>query len=157
MGASLMAIFNRSIGISGTAREVRELDDMLRRFDWLVPLVMENRNYSAALAPVYFSGNLDQRIYTVLRKIALSHVQPFADITLYGAEDPPDSPARDLFLLQVANIQYSVINDALTGRLSCDDMATHLKLSVLALMIGAQPEPSPALIEAMALVRKDLS
>lgn len=157
IGVAIKEYFYRSIDTGPDAHSPETLQDVLDRFDRLSEIVLAAKTYSAALAPVYFSSNLDKGIYDILKTIALSHVYPFLDNALAAGNTKMGPQARELLDLQIANLEYAVIDDVLSGRLPERHLATYLKLSVMSFIIGYLPKPPKDFRRAMEQLHADLT
>lgn len=146
---AIKEFFHQSVEAGKDEEGPATLDQMLERFDRLSDVIEGSRAYSAALAPIYFSTNLDSRIYDILRNIALSHVFPYLDICLKSARVRPNMQMKDLICTHIANTEYAVINDALAGRLPEDRLGLCLKIAVLSCIAGFIPKPPKDLVAAL--------
>lgn len=124
--------------------------DVTERLDRLSNVIQAARAYSAALAPIYFSANLDAGIYAVLKSIALSHVFPFLDNMFAATRARVGPQLKELICTQIANTEYAIINDVLVGRLPEDLLALCLKTSVLACVAGFLPKVPAELARTLA-------
>lgn len=156
VGVAINEFFENSIQNDGVICEPRTVTDVMNRLDWLANIIRNHRAYSAALAPIYFSDNLDPKIRDVLRKIALTHVTPFLDEVVFKGGDDKDNTLKNFAELQIASMEYSVINDVLSGRLPEEDLADLLKLSVLSFVQGLLPKPRPDIQAILADLRSGL-
>lgn len=123
--------------------------DVIDRLDRLSEVINAKLAYSAALAPIYFSANLDKSIYDTLKGIALSHVFPFLDNMFATCKFRPSPLMRELICVQIANTEYALINDTLAGRLPEEHLALFLKFSVLTCIAGFLPKVPKDLAEAL--------
>ncbi len=130
--------------------------DVIGRLDRLNDVIKAKRAYSAALAPIYFSANLDAGIYETLKGIALSHVFPFLDNIFAAAKFRPSAQTRELICAQIANTEYALINDSLAGRLPEEHLALFLKFSVLNCIAGFLPKVPKDLAEALRELQKEI-
>lgn len=126
------------------------ITDVTERLDRLSNVILAARAYSAALAPIYFSANLDTGIYDILKNIALSHVFPFLDNMFAVSRARVTPQLRELICIQIANTEYAIINDVLVGRLPDELLALCLKTSVLACVAGFLPKTPTELARTLA-------
>lgn len=133
------------------------LADVIERLDRLSEVINTARAYSAALAPIYFSANLDQGIYDTLKSIALSHVFPFLDNMFAATRLRPGPLLRELICAQIANTEYALINDTLAGRLPEEHLALYLKISVLACIAGFLPKVPKDIAETLRELQSSLA
>jgi len=157
IGVGIKEFFSRQTSSGPGAEGPATLEEFLARMDWLAGVVLEARSYSAALAPVFLSANLDSGIYEILRGIALSHVHPFIDKVLAASNAKLGPHARELLELQLANSEYAVINDVLSGRLPEEHLATFLKCIVLTTILGHLPRQSRELRAALEQLQASLN
>lgn len=155
IAVAINQFFENSMSDDGVVSKPRTFKDVADRFDWLSGIIRNHRAYSAALAPIYFSDNLDPDIRDVLREIALTHVTPFLDEVVFQGVDS-DGAFADYVRLHISSIQYSIINDALSGRLAEEYLADMLKMSVLSFVHGLLPEPAPELQSLLAGLKSRL-
>ncbi|HEY5759766.1 MAG TPA: TetR/AcrR family transcriptional regulator [Steroidobacter sp.] len=151
IGTAIKEFFYESIGEEGAGAGPQSIEEILSRIDRLTRIIKRKREYSRQLAPVYFSSSLDSGIYGILRDIAISHVMPFLDNLV--AEDGNRLAQTELYFLHtlIANAEYSIIDDAMNGRLPEQKLATLLKIGVLTTIAGFIPNP-PA--ELLATIRE---
>ncbi len=150
LGIAIKDFFYKNIEESGADPEPKTISSLMDRFDRLTDIILGNESYSSALAPIFFSANIDQGIYEILRDIAISHVRSFVYELAASKANALSHVERDLLIAQIANIEFSVINDALSGRLPLDQLSACLKLTVLSLIAGFIPKP-PADLKAAIL------
>lgn len=149
IGQAIKDFFYTSINADGHDNPPETLADVLDRFDRLSVITMGKRAYSQELAPVYFSSNLDKGIQEILRDIALSHVTPFLD-NIVQAQKPPFSPAQYAFFQsQIANLEYAIIDNALSEDSSQESLAIRLKVGVLAFIVGYLKAPPQELSDTL--------
>ena len=154
IGTAIKEFFYTLIAEEGAGAGPRNVEEVLSRLDHLTKIIRRKHQYSKELAPVYFSSNLDSSIYGILSDIALSHVTPFLDDLV--AEGPNKLTRTELHFLRtlIANTEYSVIDDAMNGRLPRARLATFLKLGVLLTIAGFLPEPPAELSDKIRELRK---
>ncbi len=151
IGTAIKEFFYESIAEEGAGAGPESIEEILSRVDRLTRIIKRKREYSRQLAPLYFSASLDNGIYEILRDIAISHVTPFLDnLTADGKNRLAKSELTFLRTL-IANTEYSVIDDALNGRLPEQKLGTLLKIGMLSTIAGFIPDP-PA--ELCATIRK---
>lgn len=155
IAVAINEFFEKSMNDEGVVSQPRTFKDVADRLDWVSGIIRNHRVYSAALAPIYFSDNLDPDIRAVLREIALTHVTPFLDEVVFQGGGS-DSGFADYVRLHISSIQYSIINDALSGRLAEEYLAEMLKLSVLSFVEALLPEPAPELQSLLADLKSRL-
>ena len=157
ISVAIKEFLHRSL-IAQTAKDEPEtLADVIERLDRLSDVIFAARAYSAALAPIYFSANLDNGIYQTLKGIALSHVFPFLDNLFSATKFRPNQLMRELICAQIANTEYALINDTLAGRLPDEHLATYLKISVLSCIAGYLPKVPKDISEALKDLHATLS
>lgn len=154
IGVAIKDFFYKNIEESGADLEPKTLPSLLDRFDRLTDIILGNEAYSSALAPIFFSANIDPSIYEILRDIAISHVRSFVCELASSKANTLSDAERDLLIAQIANIEFSVINDALSGRIPLSQLSTCLKLAVLSLIAGFIPKP-PAELKATILALRE--
>ncbi|HEY0938494.1 MAG TPA: TetR/AcrR family transcriptional regulator [Steroidobacter sp.] len=153
IGTAIKEFFYQSIGEEGAGAGPETIEEILSRIDRLTRIIKRKRQYSRELAPVYFSSSLDTGIYAILRDIAISHVTPFLD-KLVAQERNLLTPAELHYLhTLIANAEYSIIDDAMNGRLPEQKLGTFLKLGVLASIAGFIPNPPGELLETVRKLR----
>jgi len=127
--------FQEIMGENGATAIPDSLEAVTARLDLLARVVLRNRQYSAAMAPIYFSSTIDRRIYEVLKEIALSHIRPWITMLVAEKRLTVSTPAQVEFLLsQLANTEYAVFNDWRNGRLGDAQLAPQLKLAAFSLI-----------------------
>lgn len=156
ISVAINQFFHQSVELGADQAGPATLEEMLDRLDRLSHVILTSRAYSAALAPIYFSTNLDNSIYDVLKNIALSHVFPFLENCLATARFRPSPQLMNVISTHIANCEYAVINDALAGRLPEDQLALCLKISVLSCIIGFLPKPPKNLVIALQGLQTEL-
>lgn len=151
IGTAIKEFFYESIAEEGADAGPRSIEEILSRIERLTKIIKRKREYSRQLAPVYFSSSLDSGIYGILRDIAISHVTPFLDDLV--AQERNRLAKAELYFLHtlIANAEYSIIDDAMNGRLPEQKLATLLKIGVLTSIAGFIPSP-PA--ELLATIRE---
>ncbi len=144
--------FQEIMGESGATAIPDNLESVTARLDLLVRAVIRHRQYSSAMAPIYFSATIDRRIYEVLKEIALSHIRPWITMLVAEKRLTISSPAQVEFLLsQLANTEYAVFNDWRNGRLTDAQLAPRLKLAAFSLIAAhAHNDALPKLNAAIA-------
>ncbi|HEY6641281.1 TetR/AcrR family transcriptional regulator [Povalibacter sp.] len=154
IGTAIKEFFYDLIAEEGAGAGPRSVEEVLSRIDQLTKIIRRKREYSKELAPVYFSSSLDSSIYAILHDIAISHVTPFLDDLV--AEGPNKLARAELHFLRtlIANTEYSVIDDAMNGRLPKARLGTFLKLGVLSSIAGFLPEPPAQLSATIRELRK---
>ena len=129
--------FPEAMGENGSRTIPDSLSAVAARLDLLAHVVIRERKYSAAMARIYFSPTIDHRIYEVLKEIALSHIRPWVTILVAEKRLSLVSPVQvELLLSQLANVEYTVINDWSSGRLTDAQLAPCLKLAAFCLIAG---------------------
>jgi AcrR family transcriptional regulator len=112
------------------------LDGMLNRLIHVQQRNFFARNYTKAVVSIYFSPNTHRDIWVALQEMSfLSLREWFARLIAEGEFQPwvvPDEAAAD-----IANIEYSIINDWAHGHISDDDYIRRLVVSVLSYTLGA--------------------
>lgn len=140
ISVAIKEFLHRSLISRAAKDEPETLEDVIDRLERLSEVINAARAYSAALAPIYFSANLDDGIYETLKGIALSHVFPFLDNLFAATKFRPSPLMRELICAQIANTEYALINDTLAGRLPEAHLALYLKISVLTSIAGFLPK-----------------
>ena len=96
---------------------------------------LKARNYTKAVVSLYFSPNISQDIWNALRGMAFRNLRQWLDRLDREKVLAPwvnvEEAASDL-----ANLEYSVINDWAVGRLSDDTYVPRLVVSVLSYTAG---------------------
>lgn len=156
IGVAIKEYFYNSISTTGVDSNPKNIHDVLKRFDVLSDIVISRREYSSALAPIYFSNVLHSEIYEILRGIALSHVTPFLDDLTSSGRNKLSPQAKDFLFTQISNIQYSVIEDALSGRMPEKDMSSYLKISVISFIEGFLPKPPAEFKKILSELRSSI-
>lgn len=153
IGTAIKEFFYQSIAEEGAGAGPQTIDEILSRIDRLTRIMKRKREYSRELAPVYFSSSLDRGIYAILRDIAISHVTPFLDNLV--AEDRNRLAKTELHFLHtlIANAEYSIIDDAMNGRLPEQKLGTFLKIGVLSSIAGFIPNPPAELLDTIRKLR----
>lgn len=157
ISVAIKEFLHRSMLSRSGKGEPETLADVIERLDRLSDVINAARAYSAALAPIYFSANLDQGIYETLKSIALSHVFPFLDNVFAATRFRPDPLMRELICAQIANTEYALINDTLAGRLPEEHLALYLKISVLACITGFLPKVPKDISETLRELQSSLA
>lgn len=153
---AIKEFFLESISQSGPVEGPNTLPEVLRRLDRLTDIVLHRPAYSAALAPIFFSQNIDIKIYEILKEIAISHVSEFLDKLTSSKANYLNDSEKNLLHSQIANIEFAVIDDALRGRIAEDQLNVSLKIAVLSLIQGFLPKPPPSIKKALAELRAEL-
>jgi AcrR family transcriptional regulator len=154
IGTAIKEFFYESIAEEGADTGPRSIEEILTRIDRLTRIIKRKREYSRQLAPVYFSSSLDSGIYGILRDIAISHVTPFLD-ELVAQERNRIGRAELAFLhTLIANAEYSIIDDAMNGRLPEQKLAPLLKIGVLTSIAGFIPSPPDKLLATIRELRE---
>jgi AcrR family transcriptional regulator len=153
IGMAIKEFFYQSIAEEGAGAGPQTIEEILSRIDRLTRIMKRKRQYSRELAPVYFSSSLDSGIYSILRDIAISHVTPFLDNLV--AEERNRLAKAELNFLRtlIANAEYSIIDDAMNGRLPEQKLGTFLKIGVLSSIAGFIPHPPAELLETIRKLR----
>ena len=153
IGMAIKEFFYQSIAEEGAGAGPQTIEEILSRIDRLTRIMKRKRQYSRELAPVYFSSSLDSGIYGILRDIAISHVTPFLDNLV--AEERNRLAKAELNFLRtlIANAEYSIIDDAMNGRLPEQKLGTFLKIGVLSSIAGFIPNPPAELLETISKLR----
>lgn len=153
IGTAIKEFFYRSIAEEGVGAGPQTIEEILSRIDQLTKIIKRKRQYSRQLAPVYFSSSLDSGIYGILRDIAISHVTPFLDNLV--AENRNKLGKTELHFLHtlIANVEYSIIDDAMNGRLPQQKLGMLLKIGVLSSIAGFIPNPPAELLETIRKLR----
>lgn len=153
IGMAIKEFFYQSIAEEGAGAGPQTIEEILSRIDRLTRIMKRKRQYSRELAPVYFSSSLDSGIYGILRDIAISHVTPFLDNLV--AEERNRLAKAELNFLRtlIANAEYSIIDDAMNGRLPEQKLGTFLKIGVLSSIAGFIPNPPAELLETIRKLR----
>jgi AcrR family transcriptional regulator len=153
---AIKEFFLESISKSGPVDGPSTLPEVLDRLDRLTDIVLDRRAYAAALAPIFFSQSIDIRIYEILKEIAVSHVKEFLDALTSSEKNNLSENEKHLLYSQIANIEFAVIDDALRGRISEDQLNLSLKIAVLSLIQGFVPKPPPSIRKSIAELREKL-
>ncbi len=156
IGVAIKDFFYKNIEESGADPEPKTISSLFDRFDRLTSIIIGNESYSSALAPIFFSSNIDPTIYEILKDIAISHVKSFVDELASSKANALSDVERNLLIAQIANVEFSVINDALSGRIPLPQLSTCLKLAVLSLVAGFIPKPPAELKSAILELRRGL-
>ncbi|WBX84416.1 TetR/AcrR family transcriptional regulator [Sphingosinicella microcystinivorans] len=157
IGVAIKDFFYKNIEESGADPEPKTIASLLDRFDRLTDIIIGSKSYSSALAPIFFSANIDPGIYDILREIAISHVKSFVCELASSKANALSEGEKDLLIAQMANIEFAVINDALSGRIPLADLSACLKLAVLSLVAGFIPKPPADLKAAIQDLRQSLN
>jgi AcrR family transcriptional regulator len=153
IGTAIKEFFYQSIAEEGAGAGPQTLEEILSRIDRLTRIMKRKRQYSRELAPVYFSSSLDSGIYGILRDIAISHVTPFLDnLVAEGRNKLAEAELHFLHTL-IANAEYSIIDDAMNGRLPEQKLGTFLKIGVLSSIAGFIPNPPAELLDTIRKLR----
>ncbi len=106
--------------------------------DRLISINVRNlkaRNYTKAVVSLYFSPNISEDIWTAMRGMALRNLRPWLDRMKRESALQPwvnvETAAGDL-----ANLQYSIINDWTVDRLSDKIYVPRLIIAVLSYTVG---------------------
>ncbi|MFC4312664.1 TetR family transcriptional regulator [Steroidobacter flavus] len=153
IGTAIKEFFYESIAAEGAGTGPQSIEEILSRIDRLTRIIKRKREYSRQLAPVYFSSSLDSGIYGILRDIAISHVTPFLDNLVAGERNRIGKTELLLLHTLIANAEYSIIDDAMNGRLPEQKLATFLKLGMLATIAGFIPNPPEELLATIRELR----
>ncbi|MBL8270255.1 TetR/AcrR family transcriptional regulator [Steroidobacter sp.] len=153
IGTAIKEFFYESIAEEGAGAGPRTIEEILSRIDRLTRIIKRKREYSKELAPVYFSSSLDSGIYGILRDIAISHVTPFLDDLVAADSNKLAKPELNFLHTLIANAEYSIIDDAMNGRLPEQKLGTLLKLGVLSSIAGFIPNPPAELLETIRQLR----
>lgn len=153
IGTAIKEFFYQSIAEEGAGAGPRTIEEILSRIDRLTRIIKRKRQYSRELAPVYFSSSLDSGIYAILRDIAISHVTPFLDNLVAHERNRLTKTELHFLHTLIANAEYSIIDDAMNGRLPEQKLGTFLKLGVLASIAGFIPNPPQELQETIRELR----
>lgn len=98
------------------------------------------RNYTKAVVSLYFSPMIGEDIWDALRGMAFLNLRKWLDRAAGEGQLHPwltvDEAAGDL-----ANLEYSIINDWAVGRLSDEDYVRRLVMAVLSHIIGITVGP----------------
>lgn len=153
IGTAIKEFFYQSIAEEGAGAGPQTIEEILSRIDRLTRIMKRKRQYSRELAPVYFSSSLDSGIYAILRDIAISHVTPFLDnLVAEGSNKLAEAELHFLHTL-IANAEYSIIDDAMNGRLPEQKLGTFLKIGVLSSIAGFIPNPPAELLDTIRRLR----
>lgn len=136
ISVAINEFFHQSLEVGSDKADPATVGDVVERLNRLCEVIEKSRAYSESLSPIFFSPNVDQAIYGILRQIGLSHVFPFLDNVLAAAKMRPSPQLKELICTQIANTEYAVINDVFAGRLPEQKLAVCLKLSVLSCIAG---------------------
>jgi AcrR family transcriptional regulator len=151
IGTAIKEFFYESIAAEGVGAGPENIEEILSRIDRLTRIIKRKREYSRQLAPLYFSASLDTGIYEILKDIAISHVTPFLDNLVADGRNRLARSELTFLRTLIANTEYSVIDDAMNGRLPEQKLGTLLKIGVLSTIAGFIPDP-PA--ELTATIRR---
>lgn len=155
VSVAIKEFFHQSIENRGELDQPETVEDVVARLHHLAEVVLSSRSYSAALAPIYFSANIDVGIYAVLKSIALSHVFPFLDNAFAASQFRPTPEMREFICAQIANTEYALINDTLAGRLPETHLALNLSIAVLGCIAGHLPRIPPDIVTKLAELRRE--
>lgn len=156
ISVAIKEFFHQSLELGSDKDDPATVADVLERLDRLCAVIEKSRAYSAALSPIYFSANVDQAIYDILKQIALSHVFPFLDNAFAAARMRPSARYKDLVCTQIANTEYAVINDVFSGHLPEENFIVYLKLSVLSCIAGFLAKVPKEMQEALRELQAEL-
>jgi AcrR family transcriptional regulator len=153
IGTAIKEFFYESIAAEGAGTGPQSIEEILSRIDRLTRIIKRKREYSRQLAPVYFSSSLDSGIYGILRDIAISHVTPFLDNLVAGERNRIGKSELYFLHTLIANAEYSIIDDAMNGRLPEQKLATFLKIGMLTSIAGFIPDPPEELLATIRELR----
>lgn len=157
IGSAIKDFFIASISQNGIDQGPRTLAEVMDRFDRLEEIILHKRAYARELAPVFFSTNLEPGIHKILRDIAISHVVPYLD-DVVAAQSPKVSDDQLEFLKsQIANIEYSIIDNCLSGRIPEEKIHVFLKVGVLAFIAGYVENPPTDLVATLRDMQKAIA
>ncbi|WP_150293203.1 TetR/AcrR family transcriptional regulator [Sphingobium estronivorans] len=156
ISVAIKEFFHQSLELDSSKNDPATVADVVERLDRLCDVIEKSRSYSKALSPIFFSPNVDQAIYDVLKQMALSHVFPFLDNALAATRMRPSQQLKELICTQISNTQYAVINDVFSGRLSEENFALFLKISVLSCIAGYLPKIPKDMKETLRELQAEL-
>ncbi len=107
------------------------------------------RNYTKAVASLYFSATIGEDVWTALREMAFLNLRRWLDRLEHENSLAPWMNAAQA-ASDFANIEYAIINDWATERLPDDEYISRLVLAVLSHAIGITVGTEQAHVTAMA-------
>ncbi|HEY9091347.1 MAG TPA: TetR/AcrR family transcriptional regulator [Parasphingorhabdus sp.] len=149
IGSAIKDFFYTSISQNGVDKGPQTLAEVLDRFDRLEDIILQKRAYSRELAPVFFSTNLDPGIHKILSDIAISHVVPYLDDLVAAQPQQISNNQLEFLKSQIANIEYSIIDNCLSGRIPEQRIHISLKVGVLAFIAGYVENPPDDLVATL--------
>src|SRR5690554_351410 len=149
IGSAIKEFFHTSISQNGVDQGPRTLAEVLDRFDRLEDIILRKRAYSRELAPVFFSTNLEPAIHKILRDMAISHVVPYLDDVVAAQPQKFSNDQLEFLKSQIANIEYSIIDNCLSGRIPEEKIHILLKVGVLAFIAGYVENPPADLVATL--------
>lgn len=157
IGSAIKDFFYATISESGANEGPRTLSEALDRFDRIKSIILRKRAYSRELAPVFFSSNLDAGIHQILKDIAISHVVPYLDGVIAAQGRRISDDQYDFLKTQIANIEYSIIDNALSGHIPETKLNLFLKIGVLAFIVGYLDSAPEDMVVALRTMQADLA
>jgi AcrR family transcriptional regulator len=94
------------------------------------------RRYSLAVATLYFAPDIDQDIWRAIQHMAFSNLQQWLGRVERDGDLQPWI-TRDDLAMNIANLEYSIINDWAQERLSDEAFVPHIVRAVLCVTAGA--------------------
>ncbi|MES2290680.1 MAG: TetR/AcrR family transcriptional regulator [Pseudomonadota bacterium] len=111
------------------------LDGIIDRLIAVNTRNLKARNYTKAVVSLYFSATISKDIWDALRQMVFLNLRQWLDrVDREGALQ--DWISVDQAAGDIANLEYSVINDWAVGRLSDDEYVLRLVTTVLSHVIG---------------------
>lgn len=110
----------------------RTIDEYVNRASLISGFVVQLRSYASAMVSVFFSPNVDPRIYDRLNQIPeQAYGEVLALMEAAGIARPPSDRERVLAARRMSHLSYALVSDWAAGRLSDDEFRARSPLCPL--------------------------